>query len=452
MTNPLNQARQSLERTLQWYGSFARHGRRPPSAELQGIAQPHLKRIKGAIAQLEHPLLRIAMFGLVSRGKSAVVNALLGQKRLLTSPINGETRYPQSVQWMVGDRVIELIDTPGLDEIEGQVRADMARDVASQADLILFVVAGDITRTEYQAMQTLRATQKPLILVFNKIDLYPDVEQAMIYQQLQQLQQVEPQNFIDEAAENSHPTAQNLVEDIILIAAEPSPFLVRHEWPDGSVTEDWETPEPAIAPLKTKLTQLLNQAGDALIALNALAQGQSATQSLAQQTIEHRQAEAEALIWQYAKWKAIAVAANPIAIVDIAAGLLTDLALIRALARLYGLPMTGFAAERLWRKIVFSSAMLTFGEIGGGIVLGMSKTTSLALDGGYPWGTWSMSAILQGGLAGYGSFAIGTVAQRYLEQGCTWGDRGISPTIESILNELDAPQIMTQLQQELLHR
>jgi len=47
---------------------------------------------------------------------------------------------------------VELIDTPGLDEIEGQARAQMARDVVRQADLILFVVAGDITRTEYQAL------------------------------------------------------------------------------------------------------------------------------------------------------------------------------------------------------------------------------------------------------------------------------------------------------------
>jgi GTPase SAR1 family protein len=38
----------------------------------------------------------------------------------------------------------------------------------------MFVVAGDITRTEYQALSELQAGCKPLILVFNKTDLYPN--------------------------------------------------------------------------------------------------------------------------------------------------------------------------------------------------------------------------------------------------------------------------------------
>jgi predicted GTPase len=94
------------------------------------------------------------------------------------------------VRWTPGTEgkvQVELIDTPGLDEIQGESRAQMAREVASQADLILFVVAGDITRTEYQALCELRQNQKPIILVFNKIDLYPDQDREAIYRQLQQL-------------------------------------------------------------------------------------------------------------------------------------------------------------------------------------------------------------------------------------------------------------------------
>ncbi|NEO85681.1 MAG: DUF697 domain-containing protein [Spirulina sp. SIO3F2] len=450
-SSPVQRARQSLQRTLNWYSSFKRHGRRPPSPELQAIAQPQLKTIKNALEQLEHPIFRIAMFGLVSRGKSAVVNALLGQKRLLTSPLNGETRYPQAVQWQLVGQTVELIDTPGLDEIEGQIRADMARDVAAQADLILFVVAGDITRTEYQAIAELRATHKPLILVFNKIDLYPDVEQGMIYTQLAQLanQRAEtppPSPLPTNIPESKAP----IVEDIVMIAAEPAPILIRNEWSDGSVSEEWETPAPIIAPLKAAIATVLTQAGESLIALNALVQAKSATQTLARDTIEQQRKAAETLIWRYAQGKAIAVAANPIAVVDLIGGMVSDLALIRALAKLYGLPMTSFAAERLWRKIIFSSVMLLFGEIGGGLVLGTAKTAGIATEGAYPWGTWSMAALLQGGLAGYGSLVIGKVAQRYLEQGCTWGDRGISPTIRNVINTVDAPQVMARLRQVLL--
>ena len=98
-------------------------------------------------------MIRVAAFGLVSRGKSSVVNALVGQKVLTTGPLHGVTRWPRSVRWTpaTGKIQIELIDTPGLDEIEGEARANMAREVAKSADLILFIVAGDITRTEYEA-------------------------------------------------------------------------------------------------------------------------------------------------------------------------------------------------------------------------------------------------------------------------------------------------------------
>ena len=125
--------------------------------------------------------------------------------------------------WKPGDKVlVELIDTPGLDEIEGDSRAQMARDVARQADLILFVVSGDITRTEYQGLLELRQAQKPLILVFNKIDLYPETDKNAIYKNLQQLGAGNLQN------------KPLLPDEIVMIAAEPAPMEVRVEYPDGS--------------------------------------------------------------------------------------------------------------------------------------------------------------------------------------------------------------------------
>jgi len=59
-------------------------------------------------------VIRIAAFGLVSRGKSAVLNALLGQKILQTGPLNGVTQWPRSVRWVANEKgkvQVELIDT-----------------------------------------------------------------------------------------------------------------------------------------------------------------------------------------------------------------------------------------------------------------------------------------------------------------------------------------------------
>ena len=161
-----NRARASLRQALSWYSHLRNHRQIGLKPELQAALKPELEVLTSTLNKLDHSVIRIAAFGLVSRGKSAVLNALLGQKILQTGPLNGVTQWARSVRWTpkANHKVqVELIDTPGLDEIEGQARAQMARQVAQQADLILFVVAGDITRTEYQAIWELRQAQKPLI-------------------------------------------------------------------------------------------------------------------------------------------------------------------------------------------------------------------------------------------------------------------------------------------------
>jgi magnesium-protoporphyrin O-methyltransferase len=47
-----------------------------------------------------------------------------------------------------GEARIELIDTPGIDEVDGEGRAELAKRIAQQADLILFIVAGDMTNPD----------------------------------------------------------------------------------------------------------------------------------------------------------------------------------------------------------------------------------------------------------------------------------------------------------------
>ena len=440
-----NQARASLQQALSWYSSFRRHWNYPPNAELQGAVRRDLQGLKSALDKLDQKEIAIAAFGLVSRGKSAVVNALLGQKILQTGPLHGVTQWPKSVRWTspTGKVQVELIDTPGLDEIEGQVRAEMAREVARQADLILFVVAGDITRTEYQALCELRQSHKPLILVFNKIDLYPEKDREAIYQQLQQL-----------GAGSTEENLQQVLstDEIAMVAAEPQPLEVRVEWPDGRVTQEWETPPPQIGELREKILNILNREGRSLLALNALFQAKEAEANIAKKTLEIRKDEAEAIIWKYAQYKALAVAVNPIAILDLVGGMVADLALIRALARLYGLPITSYEAGNLWRKIFASSGGLLLGEIASSLILGLGKSSAAvasALESPAALTAYASAALTQGAIAGYGAYAVGRVAQEYLEQGCTWGPLGPSTVIQEILNQVEPNTIIYRLRQEL---
>ena len=443
----LNRTRASLRQALSWYSNFRRHQNQIPDVELQAAMRKELEVLKSALDKLDQTVIRIATFGLVSRGKSAVVNALMGQKFLQTGPLNGVTQWPRSVRWTPSSDSkvqVELIDTPGLDEIQGEVRAQMAREVASQADLILFVVSGDITRTEYQALCELRQAQKPLILVFNKIDLYPDQDREAIYRQLQQLGTGSPKD---------RRLQKILSEDeIVMVAAEPAPLEVRVEWPNGEVTYEWETPPPQVDELKQKIFNILNREGRSLIALNALFQARNAEASIAQKTLDLRKAEAEELIWRFTKYKAVVVAINPIGILDVLAGAIADLTLIRSLSRLYGLPMTSYEAGKLWKKIIVSSGGLLLGELGSSTLLGLGKSASAvasAVDNPMSITAFAGAAIAQAGIAGYGAYAVGQAAQVYLEQGCTWGPLGPSTMIQDILNQVEPNTILYRLRQEL---
>ena len=442
-----NQARASLQQALSWYSSLRRHWNYPPNLELQAAVKKDLQALKGTLEKLEEKIIRIAAFGLVSRGKSSVINALVGKKVLQTGPLHGVTQWPRAVHWDIPSEKIqvEFIDTPGLDEIAGEARATMARDVARQADLILFVVSGDITRSEYTALCELRRSQKPVILVFNKIDLYPEKERREIYQQLQKLGV-------------GNPAAQGLEtlspEEIVMVAAEPQAIPVRLEWADGRTSQEWEHPAPQIDELREKIFSILNREGRTLLALNSLYQAQEATQHIAQKTLEIRREEADNLIWRYAKYKALGVAVNPIGVIDILGGCIADLTLIRALARLYGLPMTSHEAGKLWQTVLMSSGFLCLGELVTGLFLGLGKSAA-ALGG--MWESpaaltlYGSTALAQGSLAGYGSYRLGKAAQIYLEQGCTWGNLGPSTVIEQILSQVDSQTIIYRLRLELFN-
>ena len=436
----LQQTRASLQQGLSWYASFRRHWNYPPNLELQAAVRKDLQTLKGTLDKLDQNIIIIATFGLVSRGKSAVINALTGQKLLDTGPLHGVTQWPKSVHWNPpsGKIQVEFIDTPGLDEIEGEARANMAREIAYQADLILFVVAGDITKTEYDALWELRKSQKPLILVFNKIDLYPDQDAQEIYQQLQKISLI-----------NNNPIFSP--NDIVRVAAEPQAIPVRVEYADGQVSEEWEKPSPQIEELRQKILTILNREGQLLLSINALRQAKDAEENIAKKTLKIRQKEAEVIIWNYTKSKALAIALNPIAFLDIVGGAISDLSLIRSLAQLYGLPITSYEAGKLWQKIIISSASLLLGEIISIFILAIGKSATVAVsffDNPAALTTYTSTALIQGGIAGYFSYIVGKAAQEYLEKGCSWGPLGPSTVIQNIISQVDPNTVIYRLRQE----
>jgi uncharacterized protein len=440
----LSRARSSLRQTINQYTAFFRAAKTPPLEASENLRQ-EMDQLSVSLTKLENYVVRIAVFGLVSRGKSAVLNALVGKNLLPTGPLNGVTQAPQALRWAIAaphNLQIELIDTPGLDEIDGQARGAMAQAIARQADLILFVVSGDITRTEFQALCTLRQCQKPLLLVFNKIDLYPDQSRQAVYQNLQQLAV---------ATGEGEALPQLLsANEIVLVAADPLPLQVRVEYPDGRVTYEWETPLPQIEPLQQKILDILEREGPTLLALNALVQSRAADGAIAQRLLILRQVEADALIWKFVRYKSLAIAVNPVAVLDVLGGTVTDIVLIRALSDLYGLPITRYEAGKLWRTILLSSGGVLLGQLGSGLLLGFGKSAAVAgMDSAAGVSAFAGTAVIQGAIAGYGTYAVGRAIQTYLENGCSWGPQGANTVITEILSQAEPQMLIYRLRQEL---
>jgi uncharacterized protein len=384
------------------------------------------------------------------------LNALVGEQVLDVGPLNGVTKFPRSIRWQPNPHTqIDLIDTPGLDEINGEIRGQMAQEIASKADLILFIIAGDITKLEYQALCELRTAQKPLLLVFNKCDLYPEQERQTIYTELQNLGNEPTEPVASTAAVATSEMLHRLLsaDEVVMVAADPAAMQVRTEYPDGTSKNTWEKPAPQIEPLQTKILNLLAAEGSSLLAINALVQARSTENHLAATTLSAMTTESQQLIWQFAQYKALAIALNPIVFFDVVVGILIDLVMVRALAKLYNLPITSYQTSKLVAGVLFSGASLLLVELVTTLVFGIGNGDNLLDFAHFSWAAipgYGAGGILQGVIAGYGAYAVGKAAQVYLAKGSTWGRLGANTVMREILKNIDNETIVARLREELI--
>ena len=118
----------------------------------------------------------IAIVGRPNVGKSTLFNRLVGTRQAIVDPTPGVTRdrLYADVEWR--GQVFTLVDTGGFEplleeEIPRKVR-EQAEQAIDEADLIMFVVDGraGLVTTDIEVAAILRRTQKPLVLVVNKLD------------------------------------------------------------------------------------------------------------------------------------------------------------------------------------------------------------------------------------------------------------------------------------------
>ena len=397
--------------------------------EVRSALADDYQQVEVMLDKLEHGHVHIAVFGRVSVGKSALVNALLGEQRFATSPLHGETRTIQRGQWHeFRDGNVFLIDTPGINEVAGEAREQLARDVASRADLVLFVVDGDLTQAEIDALRALAETRRPLILALNKVDRYTPSEQAQLLDVLR-----------------AHAGTLVHRDNLVTTAAQPAPQWVIRVDVDGNEHEEQRTRPAQIDALKARLWQVLEQEGKTLSALNASLFAGQLSDQVAARVLAARRTFGERVIRTWCVAKGVAVALNPVPVADLAAAAVVDVSMVVHLSRMYGLPLTRSEAGGLVKTI--GAQML--------LLMGTVWAVHLAASA-LKLGTGGLSAVVTGGAQGavayYSTYVVGRAAERYLANGKSWGDGGPKLAVQEILDSLDRDSILDQAKADIRAR
>jgi hypothetical protein len=397
----------------------------PPSVR-QALAAD-FEVLEAALGKLERGELHVAVLGRVSVGKSALLNALLGRPHFEVGVLHGTTTTRTASAWAeLSSGAIHLIDTPGINEVDGAQREQLAHAVAARADLVLFVADGDLTATEINALRTVAAARVPLLLVLNKADRYTNDERLDLLQRLRE-----------------HTRGIVRPQDVVLAAAQPAPQQVVQVDAQGGEQLQTRVRAPDIDALRTRMLDVLGAEGQTLSALNAGLFAAQFTDDLAQRVSEARATLADTLIRNYALAKGVAVGANPVPVADLLSAAALDIGLVVHLSRLYGMPLTRVEAGELVAKITGQLVVLMGAIWGVHLVSSALKTMSVGLS-------TALTAGAQGALAYYATFVIGRAAQVWLKNGKSWGEKGAKRMLKEVLATLDRNSILSDAREQIL--
>lgn len=389
-------------------------------AEKNEIASQTIKAVKKQVAQIQDEVtqqallaksqeieasfttgrLKLAVFGTGSAGKTSLVNALMGEIVGEIKPSIGTTTegVTYTLQLPNVNREILITDTPGILEMgaPGEIREQLARQLATEADLLLFVCDNDLRASEFKPLEALATIGKRSILVFNKIDLYSEEEQEEIITNLQQRVKV----FMASG-------------DVIKACANPQPVQFS--------AEETIQPDIEITAVIKRLAVICRAEGDNLLADNILLQSQRLGDEARKLIAQQRTREADKIISRYQWIGAGVVACTPVPVVDMLAAAAVNAQMVVEIGQVYGCELNSDRGRDL--AVSLGKTLVSLGVVKGAVEL-VARALQLTLA------TYVVGKAIQGVSAAYLTRIAGKSFIEYFSQDQDWGDGGITEVVQ----------------------
>jgi hypothetical protein len=359
-----------------------------------------LERSHEIEVSLSRGALQVVIFGTGSAGKTSLANAIAGRIVGKVGASMGTTTEGETYRLRLRglEREIWLLDTPGILEagVMGTEREQRARELATHADLLLFVIDGDLRKSEYDPLKTLAEIGKRSLLVLNKIDLYTEVEREVILSRLRERVQV----FI-------------APEDIVAIAAAPKTIVLENF--------DHIQPDPNILPLLRRMATVLRAEGEDLIADNILLQSQRLGEEARQLIDQQRYQQAEKIVARFQWIGAGVVSLTPLPVVDLLATAAVNAQMVVELGQVYGCDMNLDRGKEL--ALSLAKTLVSLGVVRGAIEL-FSITLQTNVS------TFLIGKAIQGVTAAYLTRIAGRSFIEYFRRDQDWGDGGMTEVVQ----------------------
>ena len=278
-----------------WWRQKGRDGTvsSPVVAASRDTVEKALAQVEIAIADLAAENRDISSW----ENRLSLLKAEMTRQTLQLAITGGQSVGKTTLANLLGDGW-KVVETPAL--FTPQPTEEVTNEIAeklTESDIVLFVISGDLTDSEYQTLQQLRKTHEQVVLVLNKTDRYLPQDLPSIREQLR---------------DRISGELQHLVE----ISAAPHAIKVRKHQADGTTNEWMETPAPQLQSLNECLGKLSKTSNSAILA-TIYRKAQQLQDDIKDEWNQIRRDRALPIIEQYQWIAAVTAFANPIPSLDL---------------------------------------------------------------------------------------------------------------------------------------